>query len=114
MPTPLPARTASVAAWPCLSARDDGALLRVAVQPGARRTGADGLHDGDLRIRLVAPPVDGKANEALVAWLAGELRCPRRAVRVARGATSRRKGLEIDLPPAEVSRWLDGLLGAPR
>jgi uncharacterized protein len=96
-------------AWPCLSARGaGGALLSVAVVPGARRTGADGLHDGALRVRLVAPPVDGKANDALVAWLAGELGLPRRAVRLTRGASARRKQLEIDLPPADVGRWLAG------
>lgn len=97
---------------PCLSARADGCLLQVAVQPGARKTGAEGLHDGALKLRLVAPPVEGKANEALVAWLAGQLGCAKRAVRVARGASSRRKLIEIDLPAAEVARWLDGVLGA--
>jgi uncharacterized protein (TIGR00251 family) len=97
--------------YPCLSARADGSLLLVAVQPGARRTGAEGLHDGALRLKLVAPPVEGKANEALVAWLADQLHCPKRALRVARGATSRRKAIEVDLPPAEVARWIDGVLG---
>ena len=93
--------------WPCLSERGEGAaLLSVAVVPGARRTGADGLHDGALRVRLVAPPVDGKANDALVAWLAGELGLPRRAVRLLRGASMRRKQIEIDLPAAQVERWL--------
>ncbi|MBE0550532.1 MAG: DUF167 domain-containing protein, partial [Rubrivivax sp.] len=41
-------------AWACLSAHDGGSLLRVAVVPNARRTGADGLHDGALRVRLAA------------------------------------------------------------
>lgn len=81
-------------------------MLWVAVVPNARRTGADGLHDGALRVRLVAPPVEGKANEALVAWLADQLRLPKRAVRVARGATARRKALEIDAPEQVVRAWL--------
>ncbi len=93
-------------AWPCLAARGEGALLAVAVVPNAKRTAADGLHDGALRVRLAAPPVDGKANEALVAWLAGELGLPRRAVRLLRGASSRRKQLELDLDPAAVAAWL--------
>lgn len=96
---------------PCLSARADGCLLQVAVQPGARRTGADGLHDGALKLRLVAPPVEGKANEALVAWLADQLGCPKRAVRVVRGTTARRKAIEIDCPTDVVARWLGGLPG---
>jgi uncharacterized protein (TIGR00251 family) len=87
-------------------------MLMVAVQPGARRTGADGLHDGALKLRLVAPPVEGQANAALVAWLAEQLGLPKRAVRVSRGAASRRKAIEIDLPPAEVARWLASALPA--
>jgi uncharacterized protein (TIGR00251 family) len=93
--------------WPCLAARGDGSLLNVAVVPNARRTGAHGLHDGALRVRLVAPPVEGQANDLLVEWLAHELGLPRRAVRVARGATSRRKAVEIDLGQEAVAQWLD-------
>jgi uncharacterized protein len=95
--------------WPCLSARGEGSRLAVAVVPNAKRTGADGLHDGALRVRLVAPPVDGKANEVLIEWLAGELKLPRRAVHLARGATSRRKVLEIDAGVQVLSLWLDGV-----
>lgn len=101
----------SAAAWPCLAARGEGSLLQLAVQPGARRNGAEGLHDGALKLRLVAPPVEGKANDALVAWLADQLGLPKRAVRVARGTTSRRKAVEIDAPPEAVARWLAGILG---
>jgi uncharacterized protein (TIGR00251 family) len=96
-----------MSSWPCLAARGDGSLLNMAVVPNARRTGADGLHDGALRVRLVALPVDGQANELLVEWLAHELGLPRRAVRVVRGATSRRKAVEIDLGQEMVARWLD-------
>lgn len=93
--------------WPCLATRGDGALLSLAVVPNARRTGADGLHGGALRVRLAAPPVDGKANDVLVAWLAAELGLPRRAVRLARGASARRKQVEIDLGASAVALWLD-------
>ena len=88
-------------------------MLSLAVSPQAKRTGADGLHDGALRLRLLAPPVDGKANEALVAWLASELHLPRRAVRLLHGATSRRKQVEIDLDVGQVSAWLDQILSVP-
>lgn len=93
-------------AWPCLQPRDGGVLLAVAVTPNAPRTRADGLHDGALRVRLAAPPVDGRANDALLAWLAAELRLPRRAVRLLRGDTARRKQLAIDAEPAAVGAWL--------
>jgi len=95
--------------WPCLTARGETSLLAVAVTPNAKRTGADGLHDGCLRVRLAAPPVDGKANDTLVEWLADALHLPRRAVRLARGASTRRKQIEVELPPADVARWLAGL-----
>jgi uncharacterized protein (TIGR00251 family) len=84
--------------------------LAVSVQPNARRTTADGLHDGALRIRLGAPPVDGKANQLLIEWLADQLGLPRRALRVERGATSRRKWLAIDAPAGRVEAWLERLL----
>jgi hypothetical protein len=98
-----------------LSARGDGSLLRVAVVPNARHTGADGLHDGALRVRLAAQPVEGQANARLLAWLAAELGCAKRAVRLQRGDTTRRKVVEIDLPEATVAAWLARIsaTGAP-
>lgn len=98
--------------WPCLSPRGDGVRLAVSVMPNARRTQADGLHDGSLRVRLAAPPVDGKANEALVAWLADQLALPRRAVTLVRGQGARRKWLDLDADPARVVAWLERVQGA--
>lgn len=85
--------------------------LALAVSPSARRTQADGLHDGALRVRLAAPPVDGKANDLLTAWIARELSLPRRAVRLVRGALSRRKWVAVDAPPDIVAQWLQSCLG---
>ena len=100
--------------WPCLQPRGDGCVLLVAVVPQARKTGADGWHDGSLRVRLTAPPVEGQANEALVRWLADQLGVPKRAVQVLRGASSRRKQLAIEKSAADVARWLSSLdLGPP-
>ena len=96
----------------CILERAGGVLLRVAVTPNSRRTRVDGLHDGALRLRVAAPPLEGRANDELVAWLAHELRVPRRSVRVARGATARRKGIEIDAPMAEVRAWLERVLAS--
>lgn len=94
-------------AWPCL--RPDGpaaCVLDLSVQPNAKKTQADGLHDGALRVRLAAPPVDGKANAALLAWLADALSCPRRDLQLLRGEASRRKQVRLALPPATVAAWL--------
>ena len=102
----LSAAADPIAAWPCLSRHGAALWLAVSVAPNARRTAADGLHDGSLRIRLVAPPVDGKANERLIGWLADQLGLPRRAITLVRGPTARRKWLAIDVAPAHVAQWL--------
>ena len=96
--------------WPCLRASDAGCVLDLSVQPGAKRTGVDGLHDGALRVRLAAPPVDGKANAQLLAWLATELRCPKRDLQLLRGEASRRKQVQVALPEQAVATWLDRVL----
>jgi uncharacterized protein (TIGR00251 family) len=99
-------------AWPCLRAQGDGCVLQVLVTPNAPRTTADGLHDGCLRVRLAAPPVDGKANAALLGWLADELHLPRRGLRLLRGPAARRKQVALEAPVAAVATWLDRVLGA--
>jgi hypothetical protein len=96
--------------WPCLRAADAGCVLDLSVQPNAKKTQADGLHDGALRVRLAAPPVDGKANAVLLAWLAAELRCPKRDVVLLRGDTSRRKQVQIARDASAVAAWLQAAL----
>jgi uncharacterized protein len=76
----------------------DGWLLAVRVQPGARRTEVAGEYGDQLRVRLAAPPVDGRANRALVAFLAAELDVPRAAVSLVRGGGSRSKVVRIAQP----------------
>ncbi len=73
----------------------DDWLLAVRVQPGAKRTEVAGEYGEQLRVRLAAPPVDGRANTALVAFLAGELGVPRSAVTLVRGGGSRSKVVRI-------------------
>lgn len=96
--------------WPCLRKADDGCVLSLSVQPSAKQTQVDGLHDGALRVRLAAPPVDGKANAALLAWLAAELRCPKRDLSLLRGEASRRKQVQVALSEQTVATWLDRVL----
>ncbi|HWJ81342.1 MAG TPA: DUF167 domain-containing protein [Nocardioides sp.] len=77
--------------------RDEGVwYLSVRVQPGASRTEVVGEYGEQLRVRLAAPPVDGKANAALEQYVARELELPRAAVTVLRGHTSRSKVLRVD------------------
>ncbi len=70
--------------------------LTVHVQPGAKTTACAGIHGDALKIRLAAPPVDGKANQALIAWLSQTLGCPQNHIELIRGQTHRRKTLCID------------------
>ena len=95
---------------PCLVRRDDGVLLLLSVMPNAKRTQVDGLHDGALRVRLAAPPIDGRANDALIAWLATSLGVARRDVEVLRGESSRRKQVAIAVSHDVVVRWLAEVL----
>jgi uncharacterized protein len=66
------------------------------VQPGASKTQIAGIHDGLIKVRVAAPPVDGAANQALVEFVAKRLRIPKSRIRVVSGLTSKRKVLEID------------------
>ena len=68
-----------------------GAVLELLVQPRASRTRVVGEHDGRLKIQLAAPPVDGEANAALLAFLAGALGLRRADVALLAGETGRRK-----------------------
>ncbi len=80
---------------PLTAAPGRGIRLRVRVQPRASRSEIGGMHGGELRIRLMAPPVDGAANQALVWLLARVLKVPRAAVTIAGGHASRSKLVEV-------------------
>ena len=73
----------------------DGCTLSVRVHPGARKNGVTGVHADAVKIALTAPPVDGKANEAVIAFLADALHLPRARVALVAGATSRAKMVRI-------------------
>ncbi|MBS1154192.1 MAG: hypothetical protein H6R07_116 [Proteobacteria bacterium] len=69
--------------------------LRLHVQPGAKKTGVAGLYGDCLKVRLAAPPVDGKANDCLLRALSDWFGVPLRQVSLKSGETSRRKVVEI-------------------
>jgi len=73
----------------------DGWALALHVQPGAKRSAAAGLHGERLKLRIAAPAVDGRANDALVAFVAERLGVARAQVAVAKGGRSRDKLLLI-------------------
>lgn len=69
----------------------DNISLTLHVQPGAKRSEIAGLHDKALKIRLAAPPVEGRANEVLLKFIAKLFDVPLRQVTLQRGGKSRRK-----------------------
>lgn len=74
----------------------DGCItLTLHIQPGAKKTEFAGRHGDALKIRLTAPPVDGKANEALIRFIADTLGLAKSAIHLKSGQTSRRKVLEV-------------------
>ncbi|PIT79779.1 hypothetical protein B9Z39_04345 [Limnohabitans sp. JirII-29] len=85
--------------------KDGSVIVDIHVIPNATRTQADGLHDGALRVRLHAPPVDGKANLALMAWLASTLQVAKSHISLARGQTSKRKQLRVSAAVSSHANW---------
>ena len=76
-------------------------------QPGAKQTQCVGLHDGKHKIQLKAPPVDGAANKALIAFLSEVLEVPKSAIAVELGASGRTKRVAVTgLDDDEISRRL--------
>ena len=92
---------------PYLTVQKDGVLLAVKLQPRASKNEIAGPMGNELRIKVTAPPVDAAANEALLRLLAEALACPRGAVQLLRGQTSRHKlikllGLSVDAVAAKL------------
>ncbi len=77
------------------SALPDGIRLAVQITPNAKKSEVIGPHEAMLKIRLQAQPIEGKANEALIRYLADMLGVPRKAVVITHGLASKRKIIEI-------------------
>ena len=74
---------------------DDNLVLTLHIQTGAKRTEAIGLHGDALKIKLAASPIEGKANAALLKFLAKRFDVPLSQVVLKQGAKSRHKVIEI-------------------
>ncbi len=93
---------------PYLRAHPDGVILSLKVQPRASKNELGEAIGAELKLKVTAPPVDSAANEAVLRFLAERLNCPRGAVQLLRGQTSRHKqvllaGLRLE----DVARRLD-------
>jgi len=81
-----------------------GVILTLHIQPGAKKTEVAGPHGDALKIRLAAPPVDGKANAALLEFIAAKVGVGRTAVELVSGQTSRAKRVRVAGVAPEAAR----------
>lgn len=85
---------------------NDTVIIHVYVQPGAKRTEISGLHGDELKIRLASPPIDGRANDMLIKYIAVLFNVPLRQVELKRGDKSRHKKIAIqgsDIDPSLIT-----------
>jgi hypothetical protein len=75
--------------------RDHGVVVRIHVQPRAANNGFVGIHGGAVKLRITAPPVDGKANDLVIAILAKLFQVPKAAVSLVSGQQSRQKRFRV-------------------
>jgi len=79
-----------------ITRQGDGVRFRVKVQARARREELAGIQGGVLRLRVTAPPVEGRANQAVVELLAECLRIPKSSIKIAAGGRSPVKLVEVE------------------
>jgi len=96
-----------------IAEQDGGVTFRVRVQPRASRDGVAGEWEGALKVRLTAPPVEDRANDALCRMLASSLNVPGAAVKILSGQHSRTKRVHIrGVTPAKIQAL--GTVESPR
>ena len=90
---------------------DNAVMLYVQIAPNASRNALDGFRGDILRVKVAAPPVEGKANKELVAYLSDILDISKGSVRIVKGHTLRNKVIAIDgLTSAQMMQKLLSLL----
>lgn len=92
------------------SALPGGVRLAVQITPNAKKTEVLGVLDDALKLKLQAQPIEGRANEALVRYLAEVLAVPRSAVTITHGHTSKRKLVEVQSGKLTVDAVTNALL----
>lgn len=103
--------SSTIYTWPPFLRMDKhgDVILDIQVMPNAPKTVVYGLYGEPgqqaLKVRLNAPPVDGKANNALLRWLADMLGIPRHSLEMVRGMTARRKHLKLASETAAKADW---------
>jgi uncharacterized protein (TIGR00251 family) len=82
-----------MAEW--IKARGENILISVRVQPGASKDVITGIREGFLLIKLCSPPVDGRANDSLIRFVANRLNISRSSIQIIHGIKNRKKLLEV-------------------
>ena len=90
----------------CFEEKDECIVLNVRVVPRASKDGIQGLLGDALKVRIQAPPVEGKANAYLVKFLSKYWKIPKRDIEILSGETGRNKRLRISNPPDELRKTL--------
>ncbi len=78
-----------------LKQTDQGVEISLYIQPGASKTELTGEHNGLLKIKIKAPPVDGKANAEVIEFLSHQLGIPKRQIELLKGDKSRDKKIRV-------------------
>lgn len=112
-----PRSSPTTSPWTCLRLDGQGErprlVLDLSISPNAKRTEVVGWHDGALRLRVAAPPVEGAANDAIRRWLATTLALPQADVELLRGTTGRRKQWALNTPDlARISGWISDMVAS--
>jgi uncharacterized protein (TIGR00251 family) len=90
----------------------DGLEVRIRAVPRASKNEIQGMYDGALKIRLTTPPVDGKANQALIKFLSKALKISKAQIELVQGETSRHKMVKITgLSKEEIIRKIETATG---
>ncbi|MDQ6965758.1 MAG: DUF167 domain-containing protein [Mariprofundaceae bacterium] len=93
-----------------LTPANDGMYINIHAQPGARREALCGMHGDALKIAVRQAPEAGKANAAIVDFMADALHIPRKQIEVTAGKTSRRKRLFVHGDTAMIAGRVEALL----
>jgi len=79
--------------------KDGGVELLLYVQPRARKTEICGFHNGMVKLKIAAAPVDNAANDAVVGFFASRLHIPKSSIRIVSGDRSRQKRVRFEMTP---------------
>lgn len=86
--------------------KEDQLIIQIRVIPRAASNAIQGVHGETLKIRLQAPPVDGKANQSLIRFLAKEWHVSRAHIKILSGETGRNKKIILHSPNADLKKLL--------